>query len=270
VTDQESASRRVALGVEYDGRGLSGWQAQRDPRRSTVQESLESALARVAAQPVSTVCAGRTDAGVHATAQVVHFDCTVRREARAWILGTNSLLPSGIAVRWAHEVPNDFHARFSATARRYRYLILNSPVRRPLLASRACLERRPLDAARMHDAAQALLGERDFSSFRGSGCQSRTPMRRLEEIGVQRHGALVVVDVTANAFLLHMVRNIVGALIRVGAGHAGVEWPGELLAARDRRLGAATAPAEGLYLTDVRYESRWGLPPAPPEPMFEA
>lgn len=260
-------TRRIALGIEYDGSGFSGWQAQRDPGRATLQESLELALARVADQAVSTVCAGRTDAGVHATAQVVHFDTVADREPRAWVLGCNALLPRGIAVQWAREVPRDFHARFSATARSYRYLVLNAPVRRPLAAARACHERRPLDADRMHAAAQALLGERDFSSFRGAGCQSSTPMRRLDAVSVRRHGTLLAIDVSANAFLLHMVRNIAGALLWVGSGRAAPGWIEELLQARDRRLGAPTAPPEGLYLTGVSYPPRWALPPPPRAPL---
>jgi tRNA pseudouridine38-40 synthase len=260
-------SRRVALGLEYDGSTFAGWQAQRDPHLDTVQEHLERALSRVADHAVRTVCAGRTDAGVHATAQVAHFDSTAARDERAWVLGSNAWLPPGIAVQWARVVPDDFSARFSATARRYRYLVLNAPVRRPLACTRVCLERRPLDAMRMHAEAQVLLGEQDFSSFRGAGCQSRTPMRRLDAISVERQGALLAIDVTANAFLLHMVRNIVGALLVIGSGRAASGWLAELLSARDRRLGAPTAPACGLYLVAVDYPERWSLPSPPPAPM---
>ena len=261
---------RLALCIEYDGSIYSGWQAQRDPQRLTVQESLEQALSRIADAPVHTVCAGRTDAGVHACGQVVHFDTSASRPARAWTLGTNSVLPPGIAVQWAERVAPDFHARFSATSRTYRYLILNRPERSPLRALRAARERRPLDAECMDEAAQALLGEQDFSAFRGAGCQSRTAMRCVQAVRVRRAGALVCMDIRANAFLLHMVRNIAGSLIHVGAGEAGIDWIAELLASRDRRLAASTAPPQGLYLSAVTYDASWGLPPAAPPPLAEA
>ena len=266
----EGPLQRLALCIEYDGSSYSGWQAQRDPHRHTVQESLEQALSRIADSPVQTVCAGRTDAGVHACGQVVHFDTSVSRPARAWTLGTNSLLPPGIAVQWAAPVAADFHARFSATARTYRYLILNRPERSPLRALRAARERRPLDAGHMDEAARALLGEQDFSAFRGAGCQSRTAMRCVQAVRVRRAGELVCMDIRANAFLLHMVRNIAGSLIRVGAGEAGIDWIAELMASRDRRLAASTAPPQGLYLSTVTYGLRWGLPPGPPPPLAEA
>lgn len=259
---------RTALGLEYHGAGFSGWQAQRSPRLPTVQEALESALSRVADAPVTTICAGRTDAGVHATAQVVHFDSLAPRSSRAWILGCNSLLPAGIAVQWARPVDSAFHARFSATSRSYRYLILNREQRSALLGSAVCWQRRPLDHLRMQQAAACLPGERDFSAFRGAGCQSRTPMRRVDSVVVSRSGNLLAIDIRANAFLLHMVRNIAGALLAVGNGERPVEWLGEVLESRDRRQCAATAPAQGLYLCAVGYEARWALPPAPPPPWL--
>ena len=231
-------SRRVALGVEYHGGAYAGWQAQRSPGVPTVQETLEAALSRVANHPVSVVCAGRTDAGVHASAQ------------------------------WAREVGPDFHARFSARYRRYRYLVLTRAQRSALAAGSACLERRPLDAPRMHEAAQCLLGERDFSAFRGAGCQSRTPMRRLDRIAVSRAGELLTIEVEANAFLLHMVRNIAGSLLAIGTGERAPQWLAAVLESRDRTLAGATAPAQGLYLVDVGYDARHGLPRPPAGPWF--
>lgn len=263
---ERAGAERVALCLEYEGLRFSGWQSQRDPARSTVQETLESALSKVADAPVQTVCAGRTDAGVHASAQIVHFDTPVSRPDRAWVYGGNALLPSGVAIQWATVVPGDFHARFSAEARTYRYLVQNRLQRSALTAGHSCHERHPLDALAMDRAAQALLGEHDFSAFRGAGCQSKTPMRRVERIAVRRVGEFVLIDITANAFLLHMVRNIVGSLLRVGRGEAGEDWLGLLLSMRDRRHAGMTAPPGGLYLAGVRYAARWKLPPLPPAP----
>lgn len=260
--------RRVALGLEYQGSAYAGWQAQRRPRLPTVQETLERALARVADHPVSTVCAGRTDAGVHASRQVVHFDTPAARPLRAWVMGANSLLPRDVAVQWAREVAPDFHARFSALYRRYRYLVLVRGQRSALLSAAVCHERRALDAVCMHEAAQCLLGEQDFSAFRGAGCQSRTPMRRVDRIAVARAGELLSIEIEANAFLLHMVRNIVGSLLEIGSGERPAGWLGEVLASRDRTLAGATAPAQGLYLVDVGYEARWELPPATAAPWL--
>lgn len=263
-------AQRIALCVEYDGRAFSGWQAQRDPARPTVQETLETALSRVANAPVFTVCAGRTDAGVHASAQVVHLDSPVPRPERAWVLGVNALLPASVAVQWAMNVPPDFHARFSAHSRRYRYLVHNRSARSALMAGRSCHERVPLDAHRMDRAAQVLVGEHDFSAFRGAGCQSRTPMRCVHAIEVRRSGEFVCIDICANAFLLHMVRNIAGSLLRVGRGEAEIDWMGVVLRSQDRRLAGSTAPPEGLYLVGVGYAPHWGLPPPPPPPSSGA
>jgi len=263
-----TGSRRVALGIEYHGGAYAGWQAQRSPVLPTVQEALEAALSRVADHPVFTVCAGRTDAGVHASAQVVHFDTRAERPLRAWVMGVNSLLPADVAVQWAREVGPDFHARFSARYRRYRYLVLTRAQRSALAAGSACLERRPLDASRMHEAAQCLLGERDFSAFRGAGCQSRTPMRRLDRVGVNRAGDVLSIEVEANAFLLHMVRNIAGSLLTIGTGDRPPQWLAEVMESRDRTRAAATAPAQGLYLVDVGYDAHWGLPRPPAGPWF--
>jgi tRNA pseudouridine38-40 synthase len=256
----KAAGMRVALGIEYDGSGYSGWQTQLAPPLATVQQTLEQALTRIADHPVNVACAGRTDAGVHASGQVVHFDTTAERPLKAWIQGSNSLLPSSLVVRWAQVVAGDFHARFSATGRRYRYVIANTPVRPALQAHFLTHHARPLDAAVMHEAGQLLLGERDFSSFRAAGCQSRSPMRHVTELVVSRQGDRVQIDIEANAFLLHMVRNIVGTLFEIGEGRKPVGWVAELLALRDRTRAAPTAPAAGLTLVAVRYPERFGLP----------
>ncbi len=250
---------RVALGVQYDGAGFRGWQAQPAGTR-TVQACLERALTKVANQAVTLICAGRTDTGVHGIGQVVHFDTTAVRSARAWVLGGNANLPPDISLHWASEVADDFHARFSALVRRYRYLIFNQPHRSALWRQRAAWYYRPLDTERMHAAGQALVGEHDFSSFRAAECQARHPVREIFELTVRRQGAGVVLDVAANAFLHHMVRNIAGVLLAIGAGDRPVEWARELLTQRDRTQGGVTAPAEGLYLLAVRYPKRFGLP----------
>lgn len=263
-----AAGSRVALALEYDGAGFHGWQAQRSPRLPTVQETLETALSRIAAAPISTVCAGRTDTGVHAAHQIVHFDTPVARDEKAWVLGGNTNLPAGIAIKWARPVPPEFHARFSARARRYRYLILNRPLRSAHVGGLATLVVPRLDADRMHAEAQCLLGERDFTSFRGAGCQSNTPMRNVHFVEVSRRGDWVMVDIQANAFLLHMVRNIVGTLIAVGSGAQPPGWTAEVFAARDRTRAAMTAPPQGLFLVDVDYPDEFGLPREQPGPVF--
>ncbi|MFG7479575.1 tRNA pseudouridine(38-40) synthase TruA, partial [Enterobacter hormaechei] len=214
--------------------------------------------------------AGRTDAGVHGTGQVVHFDTTAVRKDAAWTLGVNANLPGDIAVRWVKAVPDDFHARFSATARRYRYVIYNQRLRPAVLSQGVTHFYEPLDAERMQRAAQCLIGENDFTSFRAVQCQSRTPWRNVMHINVSRYGAYVVVDIKANAFVHHMVRNIVGSLMEVGAGHQPESWIAELLAAKDRTLAAATAKAEGLYLVSVDYPDRFDLPKPPMGPLFLA
>ncbi|MDX9768433.1 MAG: tRNA pseudouridine(38-40) synthase TruA [Ectothiorhodospiraceae bacterium] len=265
-----AAGDRVALALEYDGSAFYGWQAQRNLRLPTIQETLENALGRIAAAPVTTVCAGRTDAGVHASHQIVHFDTPSARDERAWVFGANTHLPAGIAVKWARPVAADFHARFSATARRYRYAILNRPTRSAHLGALATHWVPSLDADLMHAEAQCLLGERDFSSFRGAGCQSNTPMRNVHFVTVIRRGDWVVVDIQANAFLLHMVRNIVGTLLAVGSGKQPAGWAAEVLALRDRTKAAMTAPPNGLYLVDVDYPAHFGLPRDVPGPAFLA
>ncbi len=245
------AGQRVAVGIEYDGSRYAGWQAQ--PGLLSVQSEVEAALSSVADQPVSVTCAGRTDAGVHATGQVAHFDTGVERPMRGWVLGANSLLPADIALRWAAPVAPDFHARYTAEARSYEYLILEQPVRPALERLRVCWLRERLDEAAMHDAAQCLAGEHDFSAFRGAECQARTPLRRVERIAVRRDGDVVALTVTANAFLHHMVRNIAGTLIEVGTGEREPRWVATVLDSRDRRRAGVTAPACGLYLRSVRY-----------------
>ena len=250
---------RIALGIEYDGTDFLGW--QRLSHGSTVQGAVEEALSKVAAQPVAVTCSGRTDAGVHGRCQVVHFDAPVEREMRGWLLGATSNLPPSVAVLWAQPVAEDFHARFSARSRRYRYTILNRPVRAALDARYVSWERQPLDAARMHEAAQALLGEHDFSAFRAISCQAAHPRRCVLAVGVQRVGEQVIVEIEANAFLHHMVRNIAGSLLEVGRGERPRGWIAELLAARDRELAGVTAMPQGLTFVGPRYPPQWGLPP---------
>lgn len=242
---------RIALVLEYDGSHYHGWQAQTGLH--TVQDAIESALSKVADTAISVVCAGRTDTGVHATNQVIHFDCDKERTIRAWIHGANSYLPKDICIKWGKEMPDTFHARYSALSRRYRYVIYNNSIRPALLRSNVTWQYKQLDHRLMHQAAQYLLGEQDFTSFRSVECQSNTPMRNIHQVQVTRTGDLVVIDITANAFLHHMVRNIAGVLIAIGSGKHPVSWIDEVLKAKDRRLGAETAPSYGLYLVHVAY-----------------
>jgi tRNA pseudouridine38-40 synthase len=257
---------RFAAGLEYDGRAYSGWQLQ--PGLDTIQDTVQRALARVADSPIDCVCAGRTDAGVHASGQVIHFDSAAARSERSWRLGANTYLPNDVSVIWVREVPEQFHARFSATARSYRYLMLNRDSRPGLAHGRATWERRPLDAARMHDAAQVLVGEHDFSAFRAVECQAKSPVRLVESIAVTRQHEWLQLEITANAFLHHMVRNVAGLLMAVGEGASPPERVAQVLASRDRRTCAATAPPDGLYLTTVRYPAEFGLPGVPPQSVI--
>ncbi len=249
---------RIAVGIEYDGSAYAGWQAQAE--RRTIQEIAERAVGSIAAEPIVLTCAGRTDAGVHALGQVAHFDTRAVRSPRGWLLGANSELPPDISLSWAVPVPAHFHARYCAEARTYRYQILNRTARSALVAHRAAWVHRPLDHERMAEAAAVLHGEHDFSAFRSSECQAKSPIRRMERLSVERRGDWVLIEATANAFLHHMMRNIAGLLIAVGKGEAPPAFAGEVLAGRDRTRSAATAPAAGLYLMSVRYPAAFGLP----------
>lgn len=249
---------RHALTVAYDGSAFSGWQTQ--PGGATAQDTLERALSTIAGEPVSAVCAGRTDAGVHALRQVVHFDTDVARPLSAWVRGVNAHLPTSIAVRSSTAVPDSFHARYGAARRRYRYLLYRSAVRHPLLARRAGWTFRHVDVERMRAAARCLLGEHDFSAFRSAECQAASPVRRVEELSLHECGPFVVFTFVANAFLHHMIRNIVGSLLAVGEGRREARWIGELLAARDRTAAAATFAPDGLYLDGAQYDDRFGVP----------
>lgn len=257
---------RFAIGIAYDGSGYMGWQRQH--HGASVQEAVERAVSRVADAKVEVVCAGRTDAGVHATQQVAHFDTGARRPLHGWLRGINSNLPGDIAVQWIEPVPADFHARFSATGRSYRYIIYSHPVRPALHRDRVAWTYRPLALAPMQQAAAPLIGEHDFSTFRAVACQARHPVREVREIVLQRRGNYFYMDVTANAFLHHMVRNIAGVLMAIGAGERPPEWSREVLQARDRTQGGVTAPGGGLYLTGVEYPARFGIPARGELPVF--
>jgi len=251
---------RIALGIEYDGTSYNGWQRQKNG--TGVQQRLEEALSVVAAERIETVCAGRTDTGVHASGQVVHFDTAAERSDRGWLLGANTNLPDDISVSWARHVSDDFHARFSATARSYRYSILNRLQRSALHRHRAWWVYQPLDADRMHEAAQHLVGMHDFSAFRAAACQAKTATREITSIGVRRSGDWLTLDVSANAFLMHMVRNITGTLAAIGQGERPVAWAAELLESRDRKLGGITAPPHGLTLLGADYPGEFAVPAA--------
>lgn len=249
---------RIALGIEYNGHGFHGWQAQRDT--VTVQGVLEEALSKVANENIHLFCAGRTDAGVHATGQVVHFDTRAKRHIDAWIWGTNSYLPPSVSVRWARAVDFSFHARFTALARRYRYIILNCPIRPALLSSRATWHYYPLDVDRMRAAAIHLLGEQNFSSFRSAQCNSKSPNRNVTDLFIERSHDFIIFEIEANAFLHHMVRNIAGVLMKVGAGFREPDWMREVLQAKSRQAAAETAAPDGLYLTRVYYPAPYDFP----------
>jgi tRNA pseudouridine38-40 synthase len=250
-SDAGLALKRIALGIAYDGRSFQGWQKQ--THGLTVQDALEGALQEFVGMPVNTVCAGRTDTGVHGLNQVVHLDTHVNRTPESWVRGTNAHLPPSISVQWAQPVPADFHARFSATARAYTYVILNTRVRHPMWQGRAGWVFQPLNVGLMRQAARCLLGEHDFSSFRSSQCQAHSPVRTIYALDIVQQGPRIVVQLRANAFLHHMVRNIMGALVQVGQGREAVDYVEKLLELRDRTQGAPTFSPDGLYLTDVTY-----------------
>jgi tRNA pseudouridine38-40 synthase len=249
---------RIALGIEYDGTDFPGW--QRLTHATAIQNVVEEALSFVADHPVEVTCAGRTDSGVHAQCQVVHFDTQAQRSERSWVLGVNSRLPQSIALRWAKPVSEEFHARFRAVARRYRYVIVNRPMRPALDARYVAWERAALDADSMQRAAQALIGEHDFSAFRTIACQARTPQRNVHEIAIARDGDRILLEIQANAFLHHMVRNIVGSLLPIGRGEQPEAWIAQLLDGRDRALAGPTAPPQGLTFLRPLYPPQYGLP----------
>ncbi len=255
---------RLALGIEYDGRGFCGWQTQ--AAGCAVQDRLEAACSTIAGVPVSTICAGRTDAGVHALGQVVHFDCVIERPLSAWVRGVNALLPPEMAVTWAHRVHEDFHARFTALSRCYRYVLLNDAVRPAADHGRVGWYHAPLDIALMRNAALHLLGEHDFSAFRAAECQAQSPVRTLHEISIRSRGPYIEFEFRANAFLHHMVRNIVGSLVHVGNGRQAPKWMNDVLRGRNRAKAAPTFDASGLYLMRVEYAPRWNLPAPRPGP----
>jgi tRNA pseudouridine38-40 synthase len=249
---------KYAVGIEYAGTAYSGWQIQK--HATSIQQHVEEAIGYVANHPVQLVCAGRTDAGVHAVEQVAHFVSTAKRDIRSWILGSNCRLPRDIRIKWIIPVEIDFHARFSAIARSYRYIIINSAVPSALFHDRAGWEFRPLDQVLMHEAAQILVGEHDFSAFRAVGCQAKSSTRCIHEISVERRGDLLFLDVRANAFLYHMVRNIIGSLMSVGQGERSIDWFKRVFSGRDRNQASATAPAAGLYLLRAHYPDAFELP----------
>ena len=257
---------KYAIGIEYCGADYCGW--QRQSHCESVQQNVESALGFVANHPLDLICAGRTDSGVHAIEQVAHFETSAERSERAWVLGSNCRLPADIRLKWAVPVADDFHARFSARSRAYRYIILNSPVPSAIFHDRCSWELQPLDQTAMHDCAQILVGEHDFSSFRAAGCQSRSPHRNLHEITVTRQGELIFLDIRANAFLYHMVRNIAGSLVAVGKGEQDAAWFAEVFEAGDRKLAGKTAAASGLYFLQASYDAQYKLPTMARNPVL--
>jgi len=257
---------RYALGVEYDGSKYHGWQKQKNA--VSVQEKLEKALSKIANEPIEVICAGRTDTGVNATNQVIHFDTDKIRKDVAWTLGVNTNLPQDIAVAWVKEVNEDFHARFSATARRYRYIINNNRLRSAILSSGISFCHYPLNENLMHQAAQYLVGRHDFTSFRTVHCQSHSPIRTLYHCNVSRQGEFIIIDVRGNAFLHHMVRNIAGSLMRIGQELEPVSWLKEVLDAKNRCVAGMTAPSAGLYFVDVDYPEQFAIPKRSPGPLF--
>jgi len=259
-------SRKYALGIEYNGSSYCGWQQQK--HCVSVQAHLQQAISFVANHPIQLTCAGRTDAGVHAVEQIAHFESTAQRDSRGWVLGSNCRLPRDIRIKWVIEVDEKFHARFSAVARRYRYIILNSAIPSGLFHDRCSWEFRALDHQRMLECAQLLIGEHDFSAFRAVGCQAKSSSRNVQEVDIQRHGELIYFDIKANAFLYHMVRNIAGSLMAVGKGERSINWFAEVLASKDRDRADVTAPAAGLYLVRAYYPDQYNLPTQAQKPVL--
>jgi len=259
--------QRVALAIEYKGTDFHGFQTQPNGVK-TVQQALEKALSKVANEPITLVCAGRTDAGVHATNQVIHFDTLARRAPKAWVMGTRPYLPDAVSVKWAQDVPPNFHARFSALNRTYRYLISDAKTSSALLHDQITWSSRPLDIQKMREGAAHLVGRHDFTSFRATQCQAKSPVRQIHYLHIIRRGDLIVLEVQANAFLHHMVRNMVGVLLAVGAGDKPASWVGEVLAARNRSAGGVTSKPYGLYLVSVDFPAEFNLPGGSPGPLF--
>ena len=257
---------KYAVGIEYRGTAYCGW--QRQPHCESIQQNLEAALGFVANETIELICAGRTDSAVHALEQVAHFETSALRDERSWVLGANCRLPRDIRISWVRPVDDDFHARFSARARSYRYVILNAAVPSAIFHDLSCWEFRPLDEVKMNECAQMLVGEHDFSSFRAVGCQAKSSSRNVEQVSVSRDRDLVFLDITANAFLYHMVRNIAGSLMSVGKGEQDADWFARVFRSGDRNLAAATAPAAGLYFINVRYDDRFKLPIGDKKPVL--
>ena len=258
IMENTKQNYRIAMGVEYDGSPYIGWQSQREGE--TVQQNVERALSKVANQPINIFCAGRTDTGVHANEQVIHFETTAYRNVRSWVMGTNTNLPRSISILWASPVPETFHARFSAIKRAYRYTILNRGVRPAILNNYVSFVHRSLDETRMQQAAQHLIGTHDFTSYRAVACQAKSPIRTLYKLDVSRAGEFVYLDLLADGFLHHMVRNIAGVLIKIGSGEAEIDWSKQVLEHRDRRLGGVTAAPKGLSLKQITYPDEFALP----------
>jgi len=265
--ESEDFTTRIALAIEYDGSLFNGWQTQ-NSGVPTVQQTLQAALSQIANHNIKVICAGRTDTGVHATAQIVHFDTKAIRKLYGWVVGANKLLPKSVSVKWAKEVPLTFHARYSALQRRYRYLLYSSPYRQGILKNGVSWERRVLDAELMNEAAKKLLGTHDFSSVRASGCQAHSPVKTITNISVKQHGQLVVLDIQANSFLYHMVRNIMGLLIPIGAKEQPVEWVEQVILEKDRKKAGVNALSHGLYFVSAIYDDKFELPKLPPGPFF--
>lgn len=275
MSDDQAEVQRYAAVVEYNGSYFHGWQKQKHHDEPTIQAALEAAISKVANHPVEIACAGRTDTGVHATRQVIHFDSPSKRTDYGWLMGVNTNLPDGVALQWIGAVSGDFHARYKARARRYRYLINNAPAKQALQHDQLTWWRYPLDAGLMHQAAQQLLGEHDFSAFRAKDCQAKSPVKTMHHIQVRRWGRIIMLELECSAFLYHMVRNIVGVLLPVGEGSKPVEWVAEVLASRDRKQAGITAPGEGLYFVGVDYPEAFDIPcqpygPALLEPVLAA